>query len=177
MGSNSRTEQVPGRWSTLLGGMGLGALLFYFLDTSQGHSRRVRMRDKVFKATRAGRRGVGRVERNWSNRAQGLLARFRSGLDAAAQPPDDEIVRERVRSAIGRVCSHVGAVEVSVRAGKVYLSGHILEHEYGRVLRTVGAVRGVGAVEDELRRHAHWDGIPGLRQGRSRAAASQTPHA
>ena len=84
--------------------MGFGAALFYLLEPSQGHRRRVLAHDKAFKAARAGRRGVQRLERNLTNRAYGLLARFRSGL--SPDVPDDEIVRERVRSAIGRVCSH-----------------------------------------------------------------------
>jgi hypothetical protein len=175
MGSRLRTDQQSGRshsrWPTLFGGIGLGAALFYLLDPSQGHRRRVRTRDKAFKAARAGRRSVARLERNMSNRAQGMVARLRARLSTGT--PDDEIVRERARAAIGRVCSHTGAVEVSVHGGTVRLSGPILEREHVRVLRTVGAIRGVRAIEDELERHAHADGVPGLQEARHRAATHE----
>jgi hypothetical protein len=128
--------------------MGFGAVLFYLLDPAQGHRRRVLAHDKAFKAARAGRRGIGRLGRNLSNRAHGLVARFRADLNP--EVPDDEIVRERVRAAIGRACSHASAVEVAVREGTVELSGPVPQDEHGRVLRTVAAVRGVRAVENRL---------------------------
>ena len=177
MRSRLRTDQLKARahsrWPALLGGLGLGAAFFYLFDPSQGHRRRVLSRDKALKAARAGRRGLRRFERNLPNRAQGLLARFRADLSAST--PDDEIVGERVRAAIGRVCSHVGAVEVTVQGGTVRLSGPILEREHGRVLRTAGGVRGVRAIEDELQRHARPEGIPGLQQGSSGAATHEAP--
>jgi hypothetical protein len=148
MGSNSRTDKVHARWPALLGGMGFGAVLFYLLDPVQGHRRRVLAHDKAFKAARAGRRDLWRFGRNLSNRAHGLLAQFRA--DLSPETPDDEIVRERVRSAIGRACSHASAVEVAVREGTVELSGPLPEDEHGHLLRAVGAVRGVRSVENRL---------------------------
>ena len=148
MGSNARTDKVHARWPALLGGMGVGAVLFYLLDPEKGHRRRVLAHDKAFKAARAGRRDIGRLGRNLSNRAHGLVARFRADLNP--ETPDDDIVRERVRSAIGRACSHASAVEVAVREGTVELSGPVPEDEHGRLLRAVGAVRGVRSVENRL---------------------------
>jgi osmotically-inducible protein OsmY len=152
--------------------MGLGAALFYLLEPSRGHRRRVLAHDKAFKAARAGRRGVRRLERNLSNRAHGLVARFRSGL--SPDVPDDEIVRERVRAAIGRACSHASAIEVVVTDGTVQLSGAVPEDEHGRLLRAVGKVRGVRAVEDTLHHQAHPAGMAELRVSRS---AHETPYA
>jgi hypothetical protein len=128
--------------------MGFGAVLFYLLDPAQGHRRRVLARDKAFKAARAGRRDIRRLGRNLSNRAHGLVARFRA--DLSPETPDDEIIGERVRSAIGRACSHASAVEVAVREGTVELSGPVPGDEHGRLLRAVGAVRGVRSVENRL---------------------------
>jgi hypothetical protein len=128
--------------------MGFGAVLFYLLDPVQGHRRRVLAHDKAFKAARAGRRDIRRFGRDLANRAHGLVASLRADLNP--ETPDDEIVRERVRSAVGRACAHASAVEVAVREGTVELSGPVPEDEHGRLLRAVGAVRGVRSVENRL---------------------------
>jgi CBS domain-containing protein len=86
---------------------------------------------------------------------------------------DDEIVRERVRSALGRVCSHAGAIEVSVSNGTVVLAGPVLEREHARVVHAMQRVRGVREVEDHLERHTHTAGIPGLQESRNRSFASE----
>ena len=138
------------RWSGLLASVGVGAALSYLLDPAQGPSRRARARDKALKLARLRARGFRRVQHNLSNRAHGLFSRVRARFER--EKPDDQVLHERVRSALGRVCSHAGTVEVSVSDGMVRLSGPIAEHEHIRVLRKVGGIHGVRAVRDELSR-------------------------
>jgi CBS domain-containing protein len=165
-------ERSPGaRWPALLGGIGLGSALFYFIDPVLGRARRVRARDQAARMARLRTREVLRVEHDLSNRAHGLLARARAALRVEAAP--DEVIRERVRSIIGRVCSHAGAVEVTVRDGQVLLCGPVLEREHGRVIREVGRVRGVRAIENQLVRHLHPTNVPGLQESRRRSFVSE----
>jgi CBS domain-containing protein len=104
------------------------------------------------------------------NRGHGLLARLRSAFQ-----PDvvgDEVLVERVRAALGRVCSHPSAVDVRVSSGQVVLEGPVLERDHRRILRSIRLTRGVRGIEDRLDRHLHPDSVPGLHQARARAAAA-----
>jgi CBS domain-containing protein len=118
-----------------------------------------------------GQRDVMKVERDMSNRARGLFARLRASLHP--RPVSDDVLEERVRSAIGRACSHAGAVEVSALHGAVRLRGPVLEREHDRLVRAVGRVSGVGEVDDELERHVHPDKVPGLQEAGRQSPGSE----
>jgi len=163
------------RWPVLLGGIGLGSALSYLLDPSLGRGRRARARQKALRAARLGSRDARHLEHDLSNRAHGFLARLRAAV--RTEIPDDEIVKERVRSALGRASSHAGAIEVSVTNGTVGIKGPVLEREHARVVREIQRVRGVRAVEDGLERHVHPAGVPGLQESRARPLASATQSA
>jgi uncharacterized membrane protein len=74
----------------------------------------------------------------------------------------------RVRSALGRVCSHPGAVRVFCRHGRVKLEGAILASERKRVLACVRHVRGVHELDDGLTAHENAAGHPDLQGGATR---------
>jgi uncharacterized membrane protein len=103
------------------------------------------------------------------NRARGVLlaaaGRLRTG------PVDAVVLRERIRAALGRVCSHPSAIEVTCTAGIARLAGPILDRELSSVLRAVADVRGVQDVENHLEPRSEFERVPGL-QGGSR----QRPH-
>lgn len=171
MGSRFRTtKQSEGtsHWPALLGGVGVGAALAYLLNPSLGRTRRARARDKAVHAAHTGNRGARRAQRVVTNRAYGLAARLRAAFGPKAAA--DEVIQERVRAAIGRVCSHAGAIEVLVANGEAVLGGRILEREHDRVVREVARVRGVRGVDDQLQRHVHPGTVPGL-QGSHRPPA------
>jgi CBS domain-containing protein len=149
----------------MLGGIGLGSALLYFLDPSQGRRRRTQARAKASRAARLGRRDVMHIEHDLSNRTLGLLARLRARV--RSEIPDDDILSQRVRSAIGHVCSHPRAVEVAVSDGTVLLSGPVLDREHDRIIRAVGRIPGVRAVESDLERHLRANGVPSLQGSRS----------
>jgi CBS domain-containing protein len=157
----------------LVAGVGLGAAAFYFLDPVGGRRRRALARDKAVRAGHLGRRDLARAERHVANRARGLFAHLRAALRDEEAP--DDVVEERVRAALGRVCTHAGAIRVAVFEGDVTLSGPVLQHEHGAVLREVGRVRGVGSLDDRLEGHFRAAHIPGLQESRERGFVPEPP--
>src|SRR5207244_7213293 len=81
---------------------------------------------------------------------------------------DGIVLAERVRSHLGRVCSHPGAIEVRSAGGAVTLEGDVLASEHAPLLACVRTVRGVHDVRDELHVHQSAAGIPALQGGRAR---------
>ncbi|WP_342381616.1 SRPBCC family protein [Myxococcus stipitatus] len=131
-----------------LGGLGLGVGMMYWSDPRSGRWRRSHLQGKAVHAAHEAGCAAGVLRRDLAQRSRGLflesLRRFRS------DPVDDVTLGERVRAALGRVCSHPGSVRVSVRGGRVSLEGSILVDELKRVVPAVGRVRGVRAVESRL---------------------------
>jgi CBS domain-containing protein len=167
LNKNQSRGSASVRWPAVLGGIGLGSALLYFLDPSQGRRRRVQARDKAARAARTGHHDVAQIEHDLSNRAKGLMARLRARL--RSETPDDDVLKERVRSAIGHVCSHPRAIEVSISDGTAWLSGPVLDKEHDRIIRQVGRIRGVRSIEDGLERHLRANGVPSLQGNRSPA--------
>ena len=143
-----------------IGGLLVGLGLAYLLDPDRGARRRALVRDK---ATSAGRKladGVDAKTRDLRNRTGGAAASLRSRF--RKEEVGDEVLHERVRSAIGRAVSHPGAIVVSAHEGRVTLSGHVLEHELDDLLRTARGVRGVSELVNELQVHREADNVPAL---------------
>jgi CBS domain-containing protein len=155
-----------------LGGLGSGAALSFLLDPSSGRRRRAMLRDGTARTLRRATGGARDLGHDASNRTKGLFARlrgrFRRGLVM------DEVLEERVRAAIGRECSHAGALDVSASNGGVTLTGPILEREHRRVVRAASRVRGVRSVNDRLEPHVRPGGIPGLQEPRHPPSPSST---
>jgi CBS domain-containing protein len=150
-----------GAWRSLLVGLGAGSLLSYLLDPVLGRRRRATARDRARRAAHLTTREASKIEHELLNRAHGFAARWRAL--SHPDPATDQVIGERVRAALGRVCSRASAIEVSVTNGRAALSGPILEREHAPVMRTVARVRGVRAVEDRLHRHIAPDGVQALR--------------
>jgi hypothetical protein len=151
----------------LLAGAGLGACLMFLLDPDRGGRRRALVRDKVVRGGRMACRGADAAFRDMRNRAAGILHDARGTLQQ--DEVDDETIIERVRAKLGRVCSHPRAIDVMCTDGDVTLGGPILQSEVGPVLTTVGSVRGVRTVTNELEPHDTSVGVSSL-QGRGRVA-------
>jgi hypothetical protein len=138
----------------MLTGLGLGVGLMYFLDPERGRRRRALVRDKITHTTHASADAMGTFGRDLAHRAAGLAARARSALHR--RPVDDGVLVERVRSKLGRLVAHPHAVDVDATDGCVRLRGAILQSELPRLMRTIGRVRGVRAVENGLERLNVW---------------------
>jgi hypothetical protein len=146
-------------------GAGLGAGVMYLLDPQAGGRRRALVRDKAVHVLRKAGEAAGKASCDLGNRARGLLAETSSKL--RPENPDDQLLRERLRSKIGHVVSHPSAIDVTVEDGHVILSGPILAAEVDRLLKAVRSVKGVEKVENRLEIHETAEGVPALQGGRT----------
>ena len=138
--------------------IGFGAVMMYVLDPADGRRRRASLRDQAASVTRRSGRSVRRLGHDWRNRASGVVARMRSH----GRVVDDAVVEARVRSALGRVCSHPGAVAVASVDGIVELNGPVLAREYDELIDEVERTPGVLAVVDHMSQHDDASNVPGL---------------
>jgi uncharacterized membrane protein len=150
----------------LLSGAVMGASLMYLLDPERGARRRGLVRDQVARARHRLGDGLDATARDVRNRAQGTAAEVKSRLHRGGV--DDEVLHERVRSAVGRAASHPRAITATLSQGRVTLEGHVLEDELETLLDTVKRVRGVSEVINNLEVHRDPSGVPSLQGGRRR---------
>ena len=148
----------------VLAGAGMGAALVFMLDPDRGARRRALMRDKMAHATRKTREGLDATARDMSNRARGVAAAARGRL--AGGPVDDDVLVERLRAKLGRVCSHPRAIDVLAREGEVTLRGPVLSREVQGLINRMETVPGVQRVINELEPHESSEGVPSLQGGR-----------
>jgi hypothetical protein len=153
----------------LLGGLGLGAGLMYFLDPQQGGRRRALVRNRFAHLSHEARNATDVTSRDAANRAAGLWAEAKAAV--TGRTADDRTLAERVRSHLGRCVSHPRAVAVTAENGVVTLSGPILGSEVDGLLACVRAVSGVSRVENRLEAHDPADGHPALRDSVPRTGA------
>jgi len=132
----------------LVGGVGVGAALMYFLDPDRGKRRRRMVSDKAVSATNKVTETATRMNHDLRNRAYGLFCEAR-GLFKSEDVTDD-VLMDRVRAKLGRVSHNLGALNLGVQDGVVSLKGACNSNELKRVLRAVGLVRGVKAVDNQL---------------------------
>jgi hypothetical protein len=144
-------------------GLLLGAGLMYLMDPSEGRRRRALVRDKGARAWNRSSRVMGKAGRDLRNRARGRIAEAVSRVRGGDAP--DWVIEERVRSKLGRVVSHPGAIEVESVGGQVTLSGPILRHETERLISEAQSVPGVRNVEHRLEEHESGENIPALQGG------------
>ena len=148
------------RLLTFVGGVGIGAGLMYYFDIDRGRRHRAMLRDQLVHALIAGEDGLDKTLRDLSHRLGGLTAELRYRL-AEENVPDDVLVA-RVRSRIGRIVSHPGALDIIANQGEVTVRGPILTREVDPVLVAVASVPGVHAVHNELEAHEHPDKVSAL---------------
>lgn len=108
---------------SFLSGFALGAACMYAFDPVVGRRRRALAKDKFTRITHTTSERFDAAAHDWSNRAAGTIAvarrRFRRDR------PDDDVLVERVRAALGREVSHPRAIDVEARNGAVRLSGPV----------------------------------------------------
>lgn len=153
-----------GPFTILLGALG-GAGLMYMFDRDHGRRRRALVRDQLVKIMNRTKGQLDHAAHDVRNRAEGMTAEVKQRTQP--EPVTDETLVARVRSAIGRAVSNVGAIEVSANQGRITLYGPILENEVAALLAAVRAVPGVTDVENRLQVHQQAGSIPSL-QGTSR---------
>jgi uncharacterized membrane protein len=137
-----------------------GVAGMYYLDPRSGRRRRALLRDQMTHALHQTVDAFDTTIADARNRAMGLYSVANSRLHS--EQSDNEVLAERVRSKLGRVCSHPRAIRVACDDGSVILRGDILEHELSSVLRSVRHVAGVRKVIDELQLHKRPGRMPFL---------------
>ncbi|TMA36800.1 MAG: SRPBCC family protein [Deltaproteobacteria bacterium] len=142
--------------TTGVGGFVLGVAAARFLDPRAGARRRAEVVQKSVHAAHKAADAAGKSSRDLRNRSRGLW----HAIFAPEGPVDDAVLVERVRSRLGRVCSHPGALEVSAAGGCVVLRGPVLASEY-----KAACVGGVMALTEELELHKQPDDVPALQGG------------
>ena len=130
----------------LVGGVGLGAALMYFLDPDRGKRRRELVRDKVESTGNKVGSYAEKMSREIQNRANDVVAEAKSLFQHEAVA--DDVLVDRVLSKLGQ---NLGTIDVQATNGTVILSGSILAEELPDVLSAVSHVRGVKKVENQLR--------------------------
>lgn len=147
----------------LLKGMGLGAGVMYLWDPDRGRRRRALLLDQVDHVKHCTEDFLDKAQRDLNNRAAGVTAQTRAMFvrDAA----DDRVITARVRSKLGRYCSHPHAVVVQSQGGQVVLSGPILADEVDDLIKAVRWVRGVRSVESRLEVHQRRENFSALQGG------------
>ncbi len=152
-----------------LGGVGVGAGIMYWADPRSGRWRRSHARGKALHGLYGAGDALEVVARDMAHRTRGLFFKLRGRLQV--EDVDDVTLEARVRSALGRVCSHPGVLQVSCRQGRVALKGPILANEVKPVLAKVRGVRGVQELDDDLESHTAAGNHPFLQGGVSRPGA------
>jgi uncharacterized membrane protein len=144
--------------------LAVGAALMYGLDPNQGRRRRARLRDEADHVAHAAVRSANKAVEDASHRFHGLGARLRSL--AVSGRVDDAVLAERVRSCLGRLCSHPHALRVTVKDGVVEVQGPVMAEEARALLSRVRRVPGAVGVRDGLERHSGPD-VPALQGARA----------
>jgi hypothetical protein len=147
-------------------GLGLGTGLMFLLDPDRGRRRRALLRDKCAWSARKTGEAMEVTARDLRNRAQGIASSIQSTFKS--EPADDGVLADRVRSKLGRVVSHPGAIQVTAQDGVVTLAGPILLDEVPYLLACANSVSGVKEVMNNLEPHAEADNHPALQGGRPR---------
>jgi hypothetical protein len=145
-------------------GVGIGTIVMYVLDPDRGKRRRALLRDKLASATKKTAEGVEITARDLRNRAQGIAANIKSRFTSVET--DDAVLIDRVRSKLGRLVSHSGAIQVASENGNITLSGPILEAEVDDLLTCVKAIQGVNHIANNLEVHKEAGNHPALQGGR-----------
>lgn len=149
-----------GKISNVLWGAAIGAGMMYFMDPQQGNRRKAMVRDQMYHLRSKGDEALDTAMNDLRNRARGILAEGMAIVSNETMP--DYIMEERVRSRLGMLTRHPGAIRVSVQNGAVMLEGDVLKDEEEALTRQLGKVRGVHNVESRLRAHETAQDIPQL---------------
>jgi uncharacterized membrane protein len=153
-----RVEAAP-----ILGALGIGAGLMYFLDPARGARRRALARDRIVHELHALDRIVEKGARDLTCRARGLVAEARSFFQDDDVP--DAVLKARVRSRLGHVVGHPHAIDVTVYRGRVELRGAILADDFDGLVSTVAVVPGARGVDSRLDVYEAPDAVPALQGG------------
>jgi uncharacterized membrane protein len=149
-----------GKLSSLFWGLSLGAGLMYFMDPQQGNRRKAMVRDKFTSIKHQGDDAIDVAMRDMRNRVRGILSEGIGMVSEGGAP--SHVIEERVRSRLGFLTRHPGAIQVSVQNNQAVLTGDILAEDVDHLVRGVSKIRGVDSVQNNLKVHQTAANIPQL---------------
>lgn len=147
----------------LLFGASAGAGATYYLDRGLGKRRRALLIDKLDHASHVMDDAAVATYRDCIHRGRGFAAEL-LGLFSEDSASDD-VIGARVRSKLGHVCSHPGAIGIQVQDGNVWLSGNVLRPEIEQTLAGVRRVKGVRGVKHDFVPHDDGSHVSDLQGG------------
>lgn len=156
---------------TLMKGLTLGAGMMYLFDPRAGRRRRALLNDQFTRFMNETDSMVQKGLCDLGNRVQGLVAECTALF--TPDHADDQVITERVRSALGRCVSNPSAIQVESRQGHVTLSGSVAAEELDSVLTCLTKVRGVSGLENHLEIHDRTNDHATRRDGQSREGMSR----
>lgn len=156
-----------------LGAVALGAAAMYVFDPTSGKRRRATFKDKAVSLAKKEGEVFARAGRDLRNRAKAVAPKLSSAMRKA--DGDTRKLANRICSKAGRVLSHPGAVEVTVKDGRVTLEGDVLSNEVAGLLSVAESCRGVTKIDNQLTVHDRPDGIPALQGEGSKPARHSWP--
>jgi uncharacterized membrane protein len=139
----------------------------YLADPRSGRRRRAVAHDKTLHAVHEAENAARVVARDVVHRTRGFF--FETAGRMRREEVDDKTLEARIRSALGRVCSHPHAIHLNVEQGRVRLSGVVLKAEHPNILSRIARVRGVLEVKDELQVFKQPGSHPDLQGGTIRS--------
>lgn len=136
------------RLLALATGIAAGALVMYMLDPNSGRRRRALVRDKAVATGHDVERLARGTSRQTANHLRGVAAKARARVRRAH--PDDDQLRDHIRSRLGHALHHPARVEVNVDHGHVVLKGTADPAETERLVAAISKMQGVHGVESRL---------------------------
>lgn len=148
--------------TTLLGSLGFGAGLMYFLDPEEGNRRRALVRDQAIRLLNTSDQAIDKTARDLRNRTRGVLSEAIGTLEEGVEDP---VIEERVRSRLGQVVRNPGVVEVAVDEAQVTVKGPVLGDEHDFAVSYLASTRGVREFVDRFEVIENPEDVPGLETG------------
>lgn len=145
--------------------LALGATAMYYLDPELGRRRRAMLCDKLTALRNDATDCLLAEGKRAADHTRGWTASARSGMGLDEPPSSDRQLVDRVRTQLGRMVSHPGAITVTATAGDITLNGHILAAEHEALITAIRAMAGVQRVDDRLEVHATAGNTPELQGG------------
>ncbi|HEY9112927.1 MAG TPA: BON domain-containing protein [Rhodanobacteraceae bacterium] len=136
------------RLLALVTGIAAGAVVMYMLDPTSGRRRRALVRDKAVATGHDVERLARGTTRQTANHVRGVAAKVRTRMRRSH--PDDDQLRDHIRSRLGHTLHHPARVEVKVDHGQVVLTGTADPAEMEQLVATISKMQGVHGVENRL---------------------------
>jgi hypothetical protein len=152
-------------------GVAAGAVAMYFGDPKSGKRRRAMLRDKTVSCMKTSAIMTDRNLRNLKNRWKGLMATMSPACPELVV--SDELLAQRVHSALGHAVSHPKAIDVIVKDGHVTVYGPILTAEARNLMQRIRSIPGVRGVNNRLESQKRPGNEPALQGGRRSAERSE----